>query len=93
MSKTPKSDQIRALRERLVFPIAKTFHDKIAPVLNGGWTDVVTEGRTLEITPKPKRGRPRKTPEGFDRAAYMRQYMKLYNKRKRVEKARSDANS
>lgn len=46
-----------------------------------------------KIIPKTKKkpgvmGRPRKTPEGFDKKAYMKEYMKTYRAKKAAKKAK-----
>jgi hypothetical protein len=86
-SKTPKSDQIRAMREanyaeqqkavRRCFKACVVLRIKkpMEPAPKAGVPSKAILQQLADDV-KPKRGRPRKTQEGFDKAEWQRDYMR-----------------
>lgn len=71
-------------RCRLYYPGAPTRAERLG-FKAGTASPSVKQNAGVKQKPKPK-GRPKKTPEGFDRTAYMRDYMR----RKRSQQASKD---
>src|SRR4030095_5136442 len=93
MNKTPKSDQLRAMREARHADTNRGL--RVSPPAPRNPDDEAGDGVMLESIAHPpgliddiadaiqsgklslkKRGRPRKTEDGFDKAAWQREYMR-----------------